>query len=237
MRARLISMVVCAAGAPVSADVILSNLAAPQAQAGTFFGLGSGTAYKAAGFLTNAPQYSLTSVRLTMNYNGGGQGVVSIWQGSPQPTTRLATLNAPVQTGAGNFLFTAGTPLPLTAGTNYWVLVESVASPTGSFIWECTAPATLPTGTGTATTFLFNGSPSGMFNLVEINANPPAPTCYANCDGSSVAPVLNANDFQCFIDRYVGGTAYANCDGSSVAPVLNANDFQCFINKYVAGCS
>jgi hypothetical protein len=28
--------------------------------------------------------------------------------------------------------------------------------------------------------------------------------------------------------------AYSNCDGSSVAPILNANDFQCFLNKYAA---
>ena len=28
----------------------------------------------------------------------------------------------------------------------------------------------------------------------------------------------------------------ANCDGSTVAPVLNANDFQCFLNKFAAGC-
>ena len=30
---------------------------------------------------------------------------------------------------------------------------------------------------------------------------------------------------------------YANCDGSTVQPVLNANDFACFLNKFAAGCS
>ena len=63
------------------------------------------------------------------------------------------------------------------------------------------------------------------------------PTCYANCDGSTVNPVLNANDFQCFLNRYAAGDPYANCDGSTVPPVLNANDFQCFLNKYAAGCT
>jgi hypothetical protein len=62
-------------------------------------------------------------------------------------------------------------------------------------------------------------------------------TCYANCDASTSAPVLNINDFQCFINAFAQGAAYANCDGSTVAPVLNVNDFQCFLNRFAAGCS
>jgi hypothetical protein len=29
---------------------------------------------------------------------------------------------------------------------------------------------------------------------------------------------------------------YANCDGSTTAPVLNVGDFTCFLQKYAAGC-
>ncbi len=61
--------------------------------------------------------------------------------------------------------------------------------------------------------------------------------CYANCDGSSAAPLLSANDFQCFLNKYAAGNAYANCDGSTGSPVLNANDFQCFLNAFAAGCT
>ena len=60
--------------------------------------------------------------------------------------------------------------------------------------------------------------------------------CYANCDGSSSTPVLNVNDFQCFMNRYAAGDSYANCDGSTIPPVLNVNDFNCFLNRYGAGC-
>lgn len=60
--------------------------------------------------------------------------------------------------------------------------------------------------------------------------------CYANCDNSVVAPILNANDFQCFLNRFAAAEAYANCDGSTVAPVLNANDFQCYLNAFAVGC-
>jgi hypothetical protein len=71
---------------------------------------------------------------------------------------------------------------------------------------------------------------------VLLNAAVPPVVCYANCDGSSAAPVLNVNDFTCFLNRFAAGESYANCDASTVAPVLNVNDFTCFLNKYAAGC-
>ncbi len=63
------------------------------------------------------------------------------------------------------------------------------------------------------------------------------PRCWPNCDGSTLAPVLTANDFQCYLDAFVSQSCYANCDASTLAPVLTANDFQCFINKFAAGCT
>ncbi len=67
-----------------------------------------------------------------------------------------------------------------------------------------------------------------------------AVACYANCDGSAVAPFLNANDFQCFLSKFAQGCSqpncYSNCDGSTGAPNLTANDFQCFLNAYARGC-
>ncbi|MEX2218427.1 MAG: hypothetical protein WD749_06660 [Phycisphaerales bacterium] len=60
--------------------------------------------------------------------------------------------------------------------------------------------------------------------------------CYANCDNSTQAPVLNVADFGCFLTRYAAGEAYANCDGSTQPPVLNVADFGCFLTKYAAGC-
>ncbi|MEX2219432.1 MAG: hypothetical protein WD749_11830 [Phycisphaerales bacterium] len=61
-------------------------------------------------------------------------------------------------------------------------------------------------------------------------------TCYANCDDSTTAPVLNVADFGCFLTRYAAGEAYANCDQSTTAPALNVADFGCFLTKYAAGC-
>ena len=61
--------------------------------------------------------------------------------------------------------------------------------------------------------------------------------CYANCDQSAAAPVLNVIDFACFLNHFAAGDPYANCDGSSTVPVLNVSDFACFLNKFAAGCT
>jgi hypothetical protein len=60
--------------------------------------------------------------------------------------------------------------------------------------------------------------------------------CYANCDNSTTAPVLNVQDFTCFLQRYAAGDTYANCDNSTQPPVLNVQDFTCFLQRYAAGC-
>jgi hypothetical protein len=60
--------------------------------------------------------------------------------------------------------------------------------------------------------------------------------CYPNCDGSTVAPVLNVNDFICFQTRFAAGDSWANCDESTEAPVLNVGDFVCFMQRFAGGC-
>ncbi len=61
--------------------------------------------------------------------------------------------------------------------------------------------------------------------------------CEANCDGSTAAPILNVNDFSCFINSFAAQDPYANCDHSTTVPQMNVLDFACFINKFAAGCS
>ncbi len=61
--------------------------------------------------------------------------------------------------------------------------------------------------------------------------------CYANCDLSSLPPILNVNNFQCFLNLFAAQSPRANCDESTASPVLNINDFQCFLNKFATGCT
>lgn len=61
-------------------------------------------------------------------------------------------------------------------------------------------------------------------------------TCYANCDQSTRHPILNIDDFTCFIDRYARGHPLANCTGNTTPPILTIDDFVCFIDRFTAGC-
>jgi photosystem II stability/assembly factor-like uncharacterized protein len=70
----------------------------------------------------------------------------------------------------------------------------------------------------------------------RANLPPLTAPCYANCDGSTTAPVLNVSDFSCFLNKFAAGDPWANCDGSTVPPVLNVSDFTCFLGKFAAGC-
>jgi hypothetical protein len=77
---------------------------------------------------------------------------------------------------------------------------------------------------------------SGNVSLRVFFGQPPATACYANCDNSTTAPILNVGDFTCFLQRFASGEAYANCDNSTTAPVLNVGDFTCFLQRFAAGC-
>jgi hypothetical protein len=107
----------------------------------------------------------------------------------------------------------------------------------------------LPAGTySVAARYIGAAGPLTPFAFIgEIQVDPACagPICYANCDGSTMEPVLNVDDFTCFINEFAAAgtlpheqqvTHYANCDQSTVAPVLNVDDFTCFINLFAQGC-
>ena len=97
-------------------------------------------------------------------------------------------------------------------------------------------------GSGRVLNFATTNGPSQLAdtNFARLFANAftwsTGGSCYANCDGSTTAPVLNVLDFSCFLNRFASGAAYANCDGSTTTPVLNVLDFSCFLNRFAAGC-
>jgi hypothetical protein len=79
------------------------------------------------------------------------------------------------------------------------------------------------------------GSVTNGLVLSIVQQGGPA-VCYANCDNSTTVPVLNVQDFTCFLQRYAAGDSYANCDASTTPPTLNVQDFTCFLQRYAAGC-
>ncbi len=94
---------------------------------------------------------------------------------------------------------------------------------------EDTLKTDLPTGTLAMYTF------NNGVNVGTATFSVAVP-CYANCDSSTTAPILTANDFQCFLNKFAAADTTANCDGSTSTPLLTANDFQCFLNAFAAGC-
>jgi serine protease AprX len=99
-----------------------------------------------------------------------------------------------------------------------------------------------PTGPGGANPLLnWNGGTSSVTGAYQIALTGSCfsvqqQSCYANCDGSTVTPILNVGDFTCFLQRFAAGESYANCDNSTVPPVLNVGDFTCFLQRFAAGC-
>ena len=122
-----------------------------------------------------------------------------------------------------------------------WVQVDTIGPASGG--WQKTefriADYVAPTA---QVRVRFSVSDSGSDSVTEAGidgfavVSPNCGVCYANCDGSTVAPILNVNDFICFQTRFAAGDPYANCDGSSIAPILNVNDFICFQQSFAAGC-
>lgn len=82
-------------------------------------------------------------------------------------------------------------------------------------------------------------------NIAAPEIAPGVADCYANCDGSTVTPLLTAGDFICFLGKFRAGAdmttaqqvaSWVNCDESTTPPVLSASDFTCFLAKFRAGC-
>jgi hypothetical protein len=134
-------------------------------------------------------------------------------------------------------------PADLNAGQTYWILAIGEGSATGRWFQRETA------ATSTYWAQSSNGIQWFLVNSTQLRAMrivlEGAAQCYANCHGSTAPPILNVDDFTCFINQFAAAQAlpheqqighYANCDNSTTAPVLNVDDFTCFINQFAQGC-
>lgn len=144
--------------------------------------------------------------------------------------------------------------LPLFGGASYPIRVAANGTPPFTYQWRLNGVTLFDGGSfsGTTTAELRivpdDDALEGNYDCVVTDAcgmtvRPVTRVfidCYPNCDGSTSFPAVNAEDFQCFINRYAAGCpvsdCYANCDESTTPPFLNANDFQCFIDRVARGC-
>jgi len=176
-------------------------------------------------------------------------GSTWVWTAKPALTSRPQSVSLCRTVGSAAFSVTAGGNGPFA----YQWQIES--SPLGSNIWSDLSDGPVVhsgvlvgTGAGSATNqYFFEHTGTNLqslrFRCTVTNSCGSVPSgeallsiCTANCDCSTGSPILNVNDFSCFLNNYAAGDPYANCDGSTVPPLLNVNDFLCFINSYAAGC-
>jgi hypothetical protein len=194
------------------------------------FNDGAGPALYAAGYAFFGTGLSTCNVA---KWNGTAWSAV----GGQIGTGRITCIQ-PFDDGTGAKLYIGGTAMPQ---INYFARWENGAWTTvgGGMTGPSTSP--FPSVFGMVS---WQGKLYAAGNYTQINNSLNASglaawtscVCYANCDHSTAPPILNANDFQCFLNEFAAGTSYANCDASTSPPVLNANDFQCFLNKFAAGC-
>ncbi|MFN0132709.1 MAG: hypothetical protein ACKVW3_09305 [Phycisphaerales bacterium] len=121
-----------------------------------------------------------------------------------------------------------------------WTTLAFASNPNGNGLrwgtmYNFRFDANVPPATGGSLTLGLWKSP--QVALTVAAQVPQAATCYANCDGGAVAPVLSAADYICFMNRYAAGDTYANCDGSTLLPLLNVLDYVCFNSKFAGGCA
>ena len=131
---------------------------------------------------------------------------------SNAPVFRRNLVQSPYVVPNGSAFNTVADPLFVSAGTgDYHLLPGSPAIDAGD-------------------THLYSGSLTDYDNLprgVEVPA-------VVNTGNSAFGPVIDIGAFEAQVQ--VANACYANCDGSTIAPILNVSDFICFQQKFAAGC-
>jgi hypothetical protein len=227
-----------------TADVAFSNFGPADEYHGNgwiLYGPNTSPVWTHAFQFTAGASGEVTSITVPMQHLSGAtnQYQFEMWNdagGSPGATLgTLGTLTGfinnspplppPVQ-------MAAAPGVSLVSGTTYWLLGRGVGDAQGTWHWNSLDQQGLRA-------YSINNGPWTTASVtvaamrIEVTGTGG---CYPNCDQSTAAPILNVQDFTCFLQRYAAGESYANCDESTAVPVLNVQDFTCFLQRYAAGC-
>jgi hypothetical protein len=188
--------------------------------------------------------YRLSAEPMTMVLSGLTPGATyEYWFVAYRASLAMANI---VRVSSGDTLNVITFPqmLPSTANDYRFLINEVNADNTMQF--NDLALSTVASSSGTITfNWQATGSEATTIGALAIREVLSTQPCYANCDNSTTPPILNVEDFSCFINEFAAGsvlpheqqlTHYSNCDQSTTAPVLNVEDFSCFINKFAQGC-
>jgi hypothetical protein len=173
-------------------------------------------------------------------WRGGAWSALGLGVGQSGSVVRSMTVyddgGGPALYVMGKFFEASGTPAVHIARwrNSSWSAVDGGLGPNNS---EAFASAVCDVGSSEPQLFV-GGSFLGAGGMPSayLAHYVGCPICKPNCDGSSTPPILNVNDYLCFLNSFAQGEPYANCDASTASPLLNVNDFLCFINSFAAGC-
>jgi len=176
-------------------------------------------------------QYTAPSGNQVFYTNGTTvqQTLATTLQAGQTYTLRVDVVHRPIYGGNPYFIQLLAGATPIATDNN------TLSPPVGAFLTSVlvySSPAGDPRA-GQPLAIRLGGDLQANFDNVRLNAGA---VCYANCDNSTITPVLNVSDFICFQTKYAAGDPYANCDNSTIPPILNVSDFICFQTKYSAGC-
>ncbi len=182
---------------------------------------------------------TLTQIDMGFFNSMSGDGVLRIYSGAGTTGAVLQTLNVSVVgiTQSPPTWNSWTVSVPITSGLQYTFELTPNASTLPDPYGVC-----LSDGDPYVGGELGINDPSGSYGtpfdaVFRTWVSASSSHCYANCDESTTAPILNVQDFTCFLQEFAQGDDYANCDGSTGIPRLNVQDFTCFLQKFAQGCS
>lgn len=217
MRIHTATLLTAFLSSPLWAGSIISNIGSPIGGQTNIFGAQAVT----AGFTMNAgSNFSLDAIQVTFNNNSGSAiagslvnaGLFADSAGNPTGSALVSLTFGTIAAGTG-FTVTAtpNSPFTLTAGTTYWLVLNSPTTNNGP-LWDNAANNTAATGTGatfagagvgsmTSPTQIntFNASPSGAPFLFEVDAT--VATASATPEPASLALVAVALGLSAFRRR------------------------------------
>lgn len=141
---------VLALAAPISADVLLSNLPPPNDN-GQTAALGPQRRKAMAFSMPSGRDYTLTAMTLRLNnFDPGDTAILELRAHTGSNSTPgsdiVATFVAPIGAGPGigEYVFTASGPVTLSAATSYWIYLYGAGAPP-TFDWKASTPGIDPT--------------------------------------------------------------------------------------------
>jgi hypothetical protein len=157
--------------------------------------------YSAAAFDTARSKFVVFGGRLSPQSQVAS--TLEITSGAPPAIAAYQTMQAVFPGQRATFFVIANTQASI--GITYRWRRNGIPLFDGLRISGATTPALIIEGVQSSDLGLYDCVIGSSCGSITSPAAPLSYQCYANCDNSSISPVLNAGDFACFLSRFQQG--------------------------------